>query len=142
MYSYRRFLPTLALAVFAVVFCSHLQAGNKTPKTKVSKACRTKVCDRPLFGGKSACGAMACCPDDYCRKCPPRICLPAYCGTCDCYDRKCAPCICLPAYCGTCDCYDPKCPPCLSIPCPSSAYYKCPLPQSCSSLQWKLRKGK
>ncbi len=69
------------------------------------------------------------CPDDYCPKCPPRICLPKYCGSCNNYDAKCAPCICLPKYCGSCDDYDAKCLPCLKIPCRFPSFYRCPPPR-------------
>ena len=123
----RRTILVLCVVAFAALSCSHLHAGDKTVKshTHASKALP------PLLdsGGKQRCtDSPIWCPDDYCPKCPPCICPPAYCGTCDCYQPKCAPCICPPIYCGTCDCYQAKCPPCVKIPWCFPSFYKCPLP--------------
>lgn len=130
----RRTILVLSLVTVATLFCSNLHAQGRTDKSGTREPCG-KTCPAPWdVGGKQSCTTSSIwCPDDYCPKCPPFICPPAYCGTCDCYQAKCAPCICPPKYCGTCDCYDAKCPPCLKIPFCFPSFYKCPPPKCCSS---------
>lgn len=120
-----RAILVLSLVTVAALFYGNLHARDKTAAPDgiglYAAACpsSSNACVvRPIW-----------CPDDYCPKCPPGLCPPKYCGTCDCYDAKCPPCICPPAYCGTCDCYDAKCPPCLKIPCAFPSFYKCPPPK-------------
>jgi hypothetical protein len=134
MPSVRRAILILGVVALAVVFSSHMHAGDKTAGSH-TRECREKVLP-PIA---TSCSKQCCkarpiwCPDRYCPKCPPCICPPTYCGRCDCYDAKCLPCICPPTYCGTRGCYDAKCAPCLKIPCHFPSFYKCPPPE-CSDI--------
>jgi hypothetical protein len=80
---------------------------------------------RGLDCGRGCCGPCWC-PDNYCPKPCPYVCLPATCGCCDDYCAKPLPCICLPATCGCCDDYCPKPLPCVSWPCCWPESYRCP----------------
>ena len=129
-------MPSVRLAIlvssmfaFATLVCSQLHAGDKT--TNLHTCDSSGKAPPPLLdtGGKQCCTLRPIwCPDNYCPKCPPCLCLPRLCGGCDCYDAKCPPCLCPPTYCGRCDCYDAKCPPCVNIPCFFPSFYKCPPP--------------
>jgi hypothetical protein len=127
-----RAVLVFSLVAVATLWCNNLHARGKKVKSGTPEPCG-KVCPHSRTeDAKQPCPMRPIwCPDDYCPKCPPCICPPKYCGTCDRYDAKCAPCICPPRYCGTCDCYDAKCPPCIEIPCFFPSFYKCPPPKCC-----------
>lgn len=126
----RRTILVVSLIAVAALLCGNPHARGETAKNRSPIPCG-QACSCLPPTGCARCRTMRpiWCPDDYCPKCPPCVCPPRVCGTCDCYRAKCGPCIRPPNDCGTCDCYDAKCPPCLKIPCRYPNFYKCPPPK-------------
>jgi hypothetical protein len=130
----RRVILVSSVFAFAAVLCSHLHAGDKAANSHTCGSCEKALPPLLDSGGKQHCAARSIwCPSHYYPQCPPRICPPKYCGTCDCYNAKCPPRICPPKNCGTGDCYNAKCLPRVKIPCCFPSYYKCP-PPKCRSI--------
>jgi len=122
----RQVISAVCLLTVATLLLGNVHARGETAKSHSLMPCGQACARLPHAGCQSSCakrpvgrpmGRPVGCPDDYCPKCPPRLCQPKYCGSCDCYRAKCAPCVCLPKVCGARDCYDAKCPPCLQVPC-------------------------
>lgn len=76
-------------------------------------------CAIPKWLDCRACG----CPDDYVKKCLPKVC-PSPCGVCDDYCQKCLPAAPCPSPCGCCDNYVAKCGPIRLSPC-LPPWFKC-----------------
>jgi len=127
---FRRAILMACLITVVTSLYGNLHARGETVKSHSPMPCGQACSCLPHAGCERHCTIRPVwCPDDYCPKFPPCVCLPKYCGTSDCYRAKCAPCVCLPRVCGTCDCYCAKSPPCLKIPCRFPSFYKCPPPK-------------
>ncbi|MBN2023585.1 MAG: hypothetical protein JW809_12440 [Pirellulales bacterium] len=130
-----------ALLTFGLVMASPARGQDVRPAPLPADAAVRPACDEaPLPSvrgragpcasacqGRCGCGGSCCfwCPDDYCPKPAPCVCLPRTCGRCDDYCPKPAPCVCPPRICGGCDDYCPKPAPCVQL-CPwPNSFYRC-----------------